>query len=138
MALNNNFNLLIPQIFDNPAWEEKVILTGFVSVPNGAITTIKFDEDVYRTLQATHKDNLKPFVEWELTKAGNIRFITYSRKAQQDSWKLIDHPNHPHPAYVLTRSNPINPAAMNMIHSHSNNSNIKSTRMAAAGDDSQY
>jgi hypothetical protein len=129
MALNNNFNLLIPQIFDNPAWEEKVILTGFVSVPNGAITTIKFDEDVYRTLQATHKDNLKPFVEWELTKAGNIRFITYSRKAQHQTGYVYN---------ILSRSNPINPAAMNMIHGHSNNSNIKSTRMAAAGDDSQY
>ena len=67
MSLNNSLNQLVPEIFDNPAWENKIILLQFVRIKGKSISIIEKNQDVLRTLEATNPANLFPFKNWKLT-----------------------------------------------------------------------
>lgn len=118
MALNNSVNHLVPAIFDNPAWEDKIVLLQFVRIRGNCISTIEMNPEVLRTIESTNPANLKPFKNWKVTATGNIQFDTielpdFMRKAA---------------GRIGTRHNPINPAAMNHIHGY------RDVRSAQAND----
>lgn len=103
--MNNDLNQLIPEIFDNPAWEDKIKLRNFQTFRGIKISTIEFNEHVHRTLLATNPANLHPFVNWKRTGAGHIQFtnisMNFTRSFNRNTGRT---------------ANPINPAAMATIH----------------------
>ncbi len=107
MSLNNQSNSLIPEIFDNPAWEDKIHIRAFHQFKDMRIVIIENHPDVLRTIQSTNPANLKPFTYWKLTTTGKIEFNNIGQ-----------------PQIVKPSQGPrwlnsgINPNAMNHIHNH--------------------
>lgn len=120
----------VPAIFDNAAWESKISISSYTVSPHGAVSIVNCDEDVIRTLRATNKANLKPFVSWKLLPSGRVLF---SQLPDGQEGKAIRY-NTEYPSDRTIHSS-INLEAMKMIHAHRGAVNNGVGKMAAAGKD---
>lgn len=116
--MNNDLNQLIPAFLDSPAWEDKVRLRSFQTFKGIKISVIEFNEHIHRTLLATNAGNLAPFANWKLTKSGHIEFTNIS----------LDWTKRSYNENIRRTANPINQAAMNLIHG------FRDVRKAQAND----
>ena len=134
--MNTSNNHLVPEIFDNSAWEDKIVLLQFVKIHNESISVIAMDQDVLRTIEATDPANLKPFKEWKITGSGNIQFTTESPRATAHRGKFYN-PHNPHNPSQNYNHNPntaIYPPAMKMIADRAESGSFRDIRMAQAND----
>lgn len=120
--MNTQLNQMIPEIFDNPAWESRIELLQYFKVHGNVTSVIRMHPDVLRTIEATNPENLKPFKHWKITASGNIQLTSMDRSAFS------------HPANFTRHglASPINESARRIVEAGPKH--YRDVRMAQAND----